>query len=465
MRAFLAAARFLSIVAVLPVAAGTPDAEGCKDPALLKRLSGCVIAACATKERDTITLQMSADETKSLDASIDSVTYSCPASLSPQQAARDLDGKLRAGLYQIVFEDIQDVASAGVTARKGTQWITVNSDVADRGATYTVAVAETDAKKPPQPRTCTGPVAPAIDQRACVVVECSSGSSDGIKLRTSSRGETLLKGPMVQTTLICEKSPPSQIFESALKTFRDENFEIVFEDRTRAADSWLAGRSGKRWIELTNSQEGDSMLYLLTVLPSADVVRDAETQTAEGIPVPPVRSNVAAPGPKETAAVKSLVPHVDPVEPRPVAPKQPEPAPPPVAGPVPTTTARAADPAPNVPAPATIPKPALLPSGPTIPPKVLSQTRMEIPAALKKTILGEVLITMNLEIDENGQVVAGALAGKITKNVQKLESAAMDAVRHWKFEPARQGNQPVRGYTTVKLQFEGEPIRTSISIH
>jgi protein TonB len=465
MRAFHTAGWFLFIVAVLPVAADTPDAEGCKDPGLLRRASGCVIAACATKERDTITLQISAGETNSLDASIDSVTYSCPATLSPQQAARDLDGKLRAAAYQIVFEDTQEVASAGLTARKGTQWVQLNSEVADRGTTYTVAVVETDPKKPPQPKACAGPAAPTIDQRACVVVECSSGSSDAIKLHTSARGETSFKGPLVQTTLICEKSTPSQIFESAMKELRDENFEIVFEDRTRAADSWLAGRSGKRWVELTNSQEGDSMLYLLTVLPSADVVGDTQTPTPAAIPAPPVRNKIVAPDSKETVAVKSLVPHTEPAEPHPVEPKQAEPIPAPPAEPASTTTPHPAVPAPNAPTTATIPRPTLLPSGPTIPPKVLSQTRMEVPAALKKAILGQVLITLNLEIDENGQVITAALAGKITKNVQKLESAALDAVRHWKFEPARQGNQPVRGYTTVKLQFEGEPIRVNPSIH
>ncbi len=100
-----------------------------------------------------------------------------------------------------------------------------------------------------------------------------------------------------------------------------------------------------------------------------------------------------------------------------------------------------------------------------IPPKLLAQARMEVPASLRKTILGDVVITVDLEIDESGQVAKAALAGKITKNAQKLESAALDAVRRSKFEPARQGDQPVPGHTTLKLQFEGEPIRTNISIH
>jgi periplasmic protein TonB len=462
MRAFPTAACLLSVVAARLVTANTQDAEGCKDPALLKRISGCVIAACTAKEHDKITLQLGADETQSRDASIDSVTYSCPAGLSPQQAARNLDDKLRAAAYQIVFEDMQDATSAGVTARKGTQWIQLNSDRADDGTTYTVSVAETDAKKPAQVKTCTGPVAPAIERHACVVVECNSGSSDGVKLRTSSRSETSLKGALVETTLICEKLTPPQVFESALKTFRDENFEIVFEDRTRPADSWLTGRSGKRWIELTNSQEGDSMLYLLTALTSTEEVADAKSP-AEVTPIPTLPKEVAPPRVETLpAAVETPITHLDVVEPHPPEPsKKPEPVSPPPPEPPPTTIAKA----PNVPATATIPIPARLPSGPVIPPKLLAQARMEVPASLRKSILGDVVITVDLEIDESGQVAKAALAGKITKNAQKLESAALDAVRRSKFEPARQGDQPVPGRTTLKFQFEGEPIRTNISIH
>jgi periplasmic protein TonB len=464
MRAFPTAACLLSVVAARLVTATTQDAEGCKDPALLKRISGCVIAACTAKEHDKITLQVGAHETQSRDASIDSVTYSCPAGLSPQQAARNLDDKLRAAAYQIVFEDMQDATSAGVTARKGTQWIQLNSDMADEGTTYTVSVAETDAKKTAQVKTCTGPVAPAIERHACVVVECNSGTSDGVKLRTSPHSETSLKGALVETTLICEKLTPPQVFESALKTFRDENFQIVFEDRTRTADSWLTGRSGKRWIELTNSQEGDSMLYLLTALTSTEEVADAKSP-AEVTPIPTLPSEVPLPR-VETPPTPVETPrtHAEVVEPHPEPSKKPEPASPPPPPP-PTTVASA----PNVPATVTptptIPTPARLPIGPMIPPKLLAQARMEVPASLRKSILGDVVITVDLEIDESGQVAKAALAGKITKNAQKLESAALDAVRRSKFEPARQGDQPVPGRTTLKFQFEGEPIRTNISIH
>ena len=87
---------------------------------------------------------------------------------------------------------------------------------------------------------------------------------------------------------------------------------------------------------------------------------------------------------------------------------------------------------------------------------------MEVADKLKQSIFGDVYITLSLDVDEKGKVTKAALAGKITKNVQKLESAALDAVRRWQFEPARQGDQPIPGQTTVRLHFEGEVLRPNI---
>jgi TonB family protein len=311
------------LLLALSAAAAAGDAEGCKDPAWLRRIAGCVIAACVAKDRDTITLQISAQKKQSLDAAIDSVTYSCPAWLSPQDAVRDLDRKLRAAFYQIVFEDTQEPMSAEVTARKGTQWIHLNSGAGDHGTTYSVAVAETAPKN-------------ELDQ----------------------------PGPV--------ESPP--------KTTK-----------------------------------------------------------------PPATS-------------AATVAHLEP----PKRPERPAPTPAPAA----IASAVAPDPTPNVPSTPTIPRGLGNPVGPVSPPKVLTQARMEVPSSLRKTILGEVLITVNVEIDENGQVTKAVLAGKITKNIEKLESAALDAVSRSKFEPARQGDHPVAGHTTLKLHFEGEPIRANLpSIH
>ena len=52
------------------------------------------------------------------------------------------------------------------------------------------------------------------------------------------------------------------------------------------------------------------------------------------------------------------------------------------------------------------------------------------------------------------------LTGRITKDVRKLESAAMDAVSHWRFEPARQDGRVVPAVKiAVEMHFRGRPWR------
>ena len=43
---------------------------------------------------------------------------------------------------------------------------------------------------------------------------------------------------------------------------------------------------------------------------------------------------------------------------------------------------------------------------------------------------------MLVDINERGAVIKAELTGHITKDVLKLESAALDAVWRWRFEPA-----------------------------
>ncbi len=52
------------------------------------------------------------------------------------------------------------------------------------------------------------------------------------------------------------------------------------------------------------------------------------------------------------------------------------------------------------------------------------------------------------------------LTGHITKDVLKLESAAIDAVWHWHFEPARQDGRTVAAVKIpVQMRFHGRPWR------
>lgn len=423
------------------VAFAASDVEGCKDLKLFPRVANCVIVECASKLRDIVTVQIDADHTRALEGSVDSVTYSCPVSVNPRQVARDLSAKLHEAAYQIVYQDIRDPMTVELTARKGAQWFQLNSETVDTSTTYSLSAIETGLKKVLKAETCTGPQAPFLE-KSCVVVECNSGSSDTVAMRTGPQSETSLRGPLLTTTLSCAESTPTQIFDTAQKSLGDANFEILFSDRTKADDSFLTGRSGKRWVQLSNWQEGEAMAYVLTVVPSAETVVELKPRSAEADGGKP-----AVPGP----AAAPAEPPVQRVE----SPKQPVPVPPPP--PVPAEKAKA----PAIPPAPSVAKPAA-PSGPITPPRALVEVAMEVADKLKQSIVGDVYITLNLDVDEKGKVTKAVLAGKITKNVQKLETAALDAVRRWQFEPARQGDQPVPGQTTVKLHFEGEVLRPNI---
>ncbi len=424
------------------VAFAASDVEGCKDLKLFRRVANCVIVECASKLRDIVTVQVDADHTRALEGFVDSVTYSCPVSVNPRQVARDLSAKLHEAAYQLVYQDTQDPMNMGLTARKGGQWFQLNSETVDAATTYSLSAVETGLKKSPKAETCTGPQAPFLE-KSCVVVECNSASSDMVAMRTGPQSETSLRGPLLTTTLSCAESTPTQIFDTAQKSLGDANFEILFSDRTKADDSFLTGRSGKRWVQLSNWQEGESMAYVLTVVPSAETVVEPKPRSTEADGGKP-----AVPGP----IAAPVGPPVQPAE----APKQPVVAPPPVRAE--TAKAPAIPPAPNVALPVATSKP----TGQIIPPKAVVEVAMEVSEKLKQSIVGDVFITLDLDVDEKGKVTKAVLAGKITKNVQKLESAALDAVRRWQFEPARQGDRPIPSQTTVKLHFEGEVLRPNI---
>jgi TonB family protein len=80
--------------------------------------------------------------------------------------------------------------------------------------------------------------------------------------------------------------------------------------------------------------------------------------------------------------------------------------------------------------------------------KLISSTRPVYPAVAKESnIQGRVAI--NATIDEVGNVVgAKAVSGPMS-----LRQAAVDAVTHWKYSPARIGGKPASSQITISLDF------------
>jgi len=70
--------------------------------------------------------------------------------------------------------------------------------------------------------------------------------------------------------------------------------------------------------------------------------------------------------------------------------------------------------------------------------------------ALQQRVRGEVVLSVR--VSETGV----PLEVRITKGVRgDIDAAALDAVRQWRFEPARKNGRPVRTDTVVRFAFEG----------
>src|ERR1700733_6051437 len=79
MRTLTPIAFVLLTAAALPGAVKAGDAEGCVDLKLFPRLEGCVIQECSAKQHDSF--DTSEGSAGPLDANVNALTYSCPASM------------------------------------------------------------------------------------------------------------------------------------------------------------------------------------------------------------------------------------------------------------------------------------------------------------------------------------------------------------------------------------------------
>lgn len=101
-----------------------PDAEGCKDSALMTRMPGCRIEECSGKEFDSAELQVGSGElTKSLEGQTEIITYVCPLKLSTLQIVRNAENALRKAGFTIVYSGKGSNGQPLVTAQKGGQWM------------------------------------------------------------------------------------------------------------------------------------------------------------------------------------------------------------------------------------------------------------------------------------------------------------------------------------------------------
>jgi TonB family protein len=420
MRTLIPCVFILFTVAVLPGVLKAADTEGCVDLKQLPRLEGCVIQECSAKQHESF---------DTLDASINTVAYTCPASFDLQRVKRELDAEIRKAGYQTITEDKTDPINPTGTARKGSRWLRWGASAEDGDASYSLISAESSTEKF-KAEACERP--PAFSPlKVCEVVECASKAEDSVAMRTSLKEQTSLTGNVQTLTLACPSITVAQAFSTVEGELRASGFEILFSDREHPENAWMTGRAGNRWVELVSAQDGESVSYALTVVPSAEVL----------------------------TAVK-LEPQPEPVS---VAVATPEPSVPIAAQPAPA----------NVPAPATIPAPAVINAqvidttpatqqggNGFVAPRPILQVPIEATHDLIYSVSGEVVVNMLVDVGENGAVTKAELTGHITKDVLKLEKAALDAVWRWRFEPARQDGRAVpAAKIAVQMHFHGRPWR------
>ena len=444
--------------------ASAADALGCTDLKLIPRVPGCVIVECSANQSDLIS---TIDEDALVDAATNSVVYSCPTGIDPQRIEREVVLQLRKGAYQTVREEKDDPMSAALTARKGSQWINLKAGLEDGTTTYSLLAAETGAEKS-KAQTCSQPQVLSFEQR-CGVAECTSKSENALQMQTSERQRTSLEGPAVTATLTCPGLNPLEIFDSAEKELKDSGFDVLFTDRARAASYWLTARSGQRWVELASAPDGDTMSYALTVISSANgiAVAEAKPQGADnaqgrrkstdsapevssaepqaGLKLPPQSPVVA-----ENAVAGVLTPpSAEPAAPRYLEHREiaQESA---MQEAVPLQSVPLASSTGGAPTRPSVPEVSTMP---VRPPKPVVRIPLLVQREVSLTIRDEVSVTLLVDVNEDGLVTDANVTGRITSDVLKLQPAALDTVRRWRFEPARQGNKAVPSQTIVKLRY------------
>ena len=202
---------FAPIVFVLVAAAARAgDVEGCRDLKLLPRLEGCVIAECSAKQHESFdTPEGSAGP---LDASVNTLTYSCPASMDLQRVKTELDAGVHKAGFLNIAEDKSDPANPVVTARKSSQWVRWTASSEAGVTTYSLTVASGSSDKFKAEACASSPVLSPLKQ--CEVLECASKAEDSVAMRTAQKEQTSLTGAVQTITLACPLLRPEQTFST-----------------------------------------------------------------------------------------------------------------------------------------------------------------------------------------------------------------------------------------------------------
>ena len=163
------------------------------------------------------------------------------------------------------------------------------------------------------------------------------------------------------------------------------------------------------------------------------------------VPLPPVPTPPPAPlrSVPETAKAARPPQPVEPVRPE---ISRPEPQPAPIPAPAPAPTPAAAEAPKPVPAPA----PPLPATQPRFNADYLDNPKPPYPAISRRMgEEGEVRLRVHVDLAGAAQQIEIARSS----GFPRLDQAALDTVKQWRFTPARQGDQPIAAWVIVPIQF------------
>lgn len=187
----------------------------------------------------------------------------------------------------------------------------------------------------------------------------------------------------------------------------------------------------------------------LITLPTPLYVRLIEATTAQPEPTPPpVQPRLQPPQPSVPTPVLTAPPappkpapeSVQSARPLPAEPARPEtlPAPTPAPAPAATETPRAASP------------PPLPVTQPRFNADYLDNPKPPYPGASRR--MGEEgEVRLRVQVDTSGH--AQQIEVYRSSGFPRLDQAALDTVKQWRFVPARQGDQPIPAWVIVPIQF------------
>jgi outer membrane protein OmpA-like peptidoglycan-associated protein len=138
---------FLIAAGAPALMAQEPDAEGCKDSSLLNRIKGCYIVQCDKKDFDqaeiTVSVVDGQDKKQTIEGEVESITYYCPANVSPLMIARNAEAALKAAGFTTVFSGKDEFEAPAFTARKGGLWASIHARGNANETTYIQTVVRT----------------------------------------------------------------------------------------------------------------------------------------------------------------------------------------------------------------------------------------------------------------------------------------------------------------------------------